>query len=146
MDRRRDSNLDDVSEDENELEVEYQDMSAILDDDTGLEYQLPKYQKCACHLLNLISAVDTTAAGAASETYKRLSRSTFAKCNALCNKTSRSTTAFETVQCECKSLFLKPNQTRWSFLFLAVERVVPIQKEQEEKAIRNVCTALKIKM
>ncbi|KAL7827626.1 hypothetical protein SRHO_G00333440 [Serrasalmus rhombeus] len=31
-------------------------------------------------------------------------------------------------------------------LFLAVERIVPIQREQGEKAIRNVCTAVKIKM
>ncbi|XP_034534155.1 uncharacterized protein LOC117808543 [Notolabrus celidotus] len=142
----RDSILDDVSEDESEFEVEHQDVSAILNDDTGLEYQLPKHHKCACHLLNLISTVDTTAAGAGSETYKRLSRSAFAKCNALWNKTSRSITAFETVERECKLQFLRPNQTRWSSLFLAVERVVRIQKEQGEKAIRNVCTALKIKM
>ncbi|KAG7517451.1 hypothetical protein JOB18_008031 [Solea senegalensis] len=85
--------------------------------------------------------VDTTAAEAASET--RLSQSAFAKFHALWNKTSRSTMAFER---ECKLQFLQPNQTRWSSLFFAVERVVRIQKEQGETAIRNVCTALKIKM
>ena len=141
-----DSIIDDASEDESDLEVDYQDVSAILGDDTGLEYQLPKHQKCACHLLNLISTVDATAAEAGSETYKTLSRSAFAKCHALWNKTSRSTMAFETVQRECKLQFLRPNQTRWSSLFFAVERVVRIQKEQGETAIRNVCTALKIKM
>ncbi|KAL7883351.1 hypothetical protein SRHO_G00010090 [Serrasalmus rhombeus] len=31
-------------------------------------------------------------------------------------------------------------------LFLAVEKIAHIQREQGEKAIRNVCTALKIKM
>lgn len=65
----QDSILDDVSEDESELEVDYQDVSAILDDDSGLEYQLPRHQKCACHLLDLISAVDAAAAGGSSETY-----------------------------------------------------------------------------
>ncbi|XP_060787122.1 uncharacterized protein LOC132892769 isoform X1 [Neoarius graeffei] len=93
-----DSNIDDGSENENELEVEYQDVSAILDDDSGLEYQLPKHHKCACHLLNLVSTVDTTAAGTTSETYKRLSRAALGKCNALWNKTSRSTTAAEIVE------------------------------------------------
>lgn len=142
-----DSTLDDATEDESESEVDYQDVSAILDDNTGLEYQLPRHQKCACHLLNLISTVDATAAGgAANETYKKLSRSAFAKCHALWNKTSRSTMAHETVERECKLQFLRPNQTRWSSLFLAVERIVRIHREQGEQAIRNVCTALKIKM
>ncbi|KAK7885917.1 hypothetical protein WMY93_025538 [Mugilogobius chulae] len=54
--------------------------------------------------------------------------------------------AFEIVEQECQLQFLRPTQTRWSSLFLAVERVAHIQKEQGEAAIRNVCTALKIKM
>lgn len=142
-----DSTLDDATEDESESEVDYQDVSAILDDNTGLEYQLPRHHKCACHLLNLISTVDATAAGgAANETYKKLSRSAFAKCHALWNKTGRSTMAHETVERECKLQFLRPNQTRWSSLFLAVERIVRIHREQGEQAIRNVCTALKMKM
>ncbi|XP_046726904.1 uncharacterized protein LOC124399778 [Silurus meridionalis] len=136
-----DSTLDDATEDQSESEVEYQNVSA----NTGLEYQLPRHQKRACHLLNLISTVDATAAGgAANETYKRLSRSAFAKCHALWNKTSRSTMAHKTVERECKLQFLRPNQTYWSSLFLAVERIVRIHQEQGEQAI--VCTALKIKM
>ncbi|XP_047663344.1 uncharacterized protein LOC113661272 [Tachysurus fulvidraco] len=142
-----DSTLDDATENQSESEVAYQDVSAILDDNSGLEYQLPRHQKCACHLLNLVSTVDATAAGGgANETYKRLSQSAFAKCQALWNKTSRSTMAHETVERECKLQFLRPNQTRWSSLFLAVERIVRIHREQGEKAICNVCTALKIKM
>ncbi|KAL3992505.1 pogo transposable element with ZNF domain [Sarotherodon galilaeus] len=137
--------LDDAEED-SELEVEYQDVFAVLDDNTGLEYQLPRHQKCVCHLLNLISTVDASAAEATNDTYKRLSRSAFAKCHVLWNKTSRSIMAYETVERECKLQFLRPNQTRWSSLFLAVERLVRIHKEQGEKAIHNVCTALKIKM
>ncbi|XP_058628329.1 uncharacterized protein LOC131538472 [Onychostoma macrolepis] len=132
--------------DESESEMEYQDLFGILDEDCGLEYQLPRHQKCACHLLNLVATVDASAAEAGSDTYKRLSRSAFAKCSALWNKTSRSALAFETVERECKLQFLRPNQTRWNSLFLAVERLVRIQREQGEHAIRNVCTALKIKM
>uniref|UniRef100_I3JQD7 HAT C-terminal dimerisation domain-containing protein n=1 Tax=Oreochromis niloticus TaxID=8128 RepID=I3JQD7_ORENI len=139
------STLDDAAED-SELEVEYQDVFAVLNDNTGLEYQLPRHQKCACHLLNLISTVDATAAEATNDIYKRLSRSAFAKCHALWNKTSRSIMAYETVESECKLQFLRPNQARWSSLFFAVERVVRIHKEQGGKAICNVCTALKIKM
>uniref|UniRef100_A0A3Q3AHZ6 HAT C-terminal dimerisation domain-containing protein n=1 Tax=Kryptolebias marmoratus TaxID=37003 RepID=A0A3Q3AHZ6_KRYMA len=118
----------------------------LLDDDTGLEYQLLKHQKCACHLLNLISTVDATRAEVGHETYRRLSRSAFAKCTALWNKTSRSSKGFETVERECKLQFLQPNPTRWNSVFLAVERVVRIHKEQGESAFRNVCTTLQIKM
>lgn len=39
-----DSTLDDATVDESESEVDYQDVSAILDDNTGLEYQLPRHQ------------------------------------------------------------------------------------------------------
>ncbi|RXN34997.1 zinc finger BED domain-containing 1-like protein [Labeo rohita] len=84
--------LEDES-DESESEVEYQDLFGILDEDCGLEYQLPRHQKCACHLLNLVATVDASAAEAGSDTYKRLSRSAFAKCSALWNKTSRLNTA-----------------------------------------------------
>lgn len=145
---------DDVQEEENiveesdesESEMEYQELYGILNGDCGLEYQLPRHQKCACHLLNLVATVDSSAAEAESDTYKRLSRSSFAKCSALWSKTGRSTLAFETVERECKLQFLRPNQTRWNSLFLAVERLVRIQREQGEQSIRNVCTALKIKM
>ncbi|KAL7838645.1 hypothetical protein AOLI_G00270490 [Acnodon oligacanthus] len=54
--------------------------------------------------------------------------------------------AFETVEHERKLQFLRPNRTRRNSLFLVVERILCIQREQGEKAIRNVCTALKIKM
>uniref|UniRef100_A0A3Q3AB51 Uncharacterized LOC108248749 n=1 Tax=Kryptolebias marmoratus TaxID=37003 RepID=A0A3Q3AB51_KRYMA len=142
----KDSSMDEASQDESESEMEYHDVAAILDDDTGLEYQLPKHQKCACHLLNLISTVDATRAEVGHETYRRLSRSAFAKCTALWNKTSRSSKGFETVERECKLQFLRPNPTRWNSVFLAVERVVRIHKEQGESAFRNVCTTLQIKM
>lgn len=97
---------DHSSDDESELEVQYQDASAILDNDISLEHQLPKHQKYAYHLLNLISTVEATTAGAGSEMFRRLSRSAFTKCSALWNKTSRAAEAFETVECECKLQFL----------------------------------------
>ncbi|XP_040906262.1 uncharacterized protein LOC121189858 [Toxotes jaculatrix] len=54
--------------------------------------------------------------------------------------------AHETMERECKLQLLRPNQTRWSSLFLSVERIVRIHRKQGEQATRNVCTALKIKM
>nr|XP_055038578.1 uncharacterized protein LOC129426347 [Misgurnus anguillicaudatus] len=51
-----DFTLDDESE-ESESEMEYQELSGILNGDCGLEYQLPRHQKCACHLLNVCTAL-----------------------------------------------------------------------------------------
>ncbi|XP_024139972.1 uncharacterized protein LOC112153794 [Oryzias melastigma] len=143
---KEESPMDEASDDESESELEYQDVSAILDYDTGLEYQLPKHQKCACHLLNLVATVDASVAEVRDKTYRLLSRSAFGKCTALWNKTSRSSTAFEMVERECNLQFLRPNQTRWNSVFFAVERVVRIHRERGESAIRNVCQALKINM
>lgn len=69
--------------------VEFQDASLLLDQDDGFEFQLPKHQKCACHILNLVSSVDAQKA-LLNEHYKKLYRSVFGKCQALWNKSSRS--------------------------------------------------------
>ncbi|XP_058601183.1 uncharacterized protein LOC131520737 isoform X2 [Onychostoma macrolepis] len=132
-------------DDPGEMEVEFIDVAAILDEDDGLQYQLPKHHRCACHLLNLVSTVDVNNANR-SESYKKLSRSSFSKCQALWNKTSRSTIAAEVVEEHCKLQLLQPNATRWNSFYLAVERIVRILKDQGEGAMRAVCAALKVPM
>lgn len=57
---KKDDAQDSQDEDESDLEVEYQDVFTILNEDSGLEYQLPRHQKCTCHLLSLNSTVDAT--------------------------------------------------------------------------------------
>ncbi|XP_070991499.1 uncharacterized protein [Oncorhynchus clarkii lewisi] len=62
---------DDGEEEQEEIEeVEFVDVATILNEDDGFEYQLPKYQRCACHLLNLVSTVDALKA-TCSEAYKK---------------------------------------------------------------------------
>ncbi|XP_056110598.1 uncharacterized protein LOC130088018 [Rhinichthys klamathensis goyatoka] len=134
-------------DDENDAEgFEVQDTSSIFNANSGLEYHLPKHQRCACHLLNLVATVDASKAEDSSEVFKKLSRSTFAKCQALYNKTSRSAISAEIVQEECKLQFIQPNHTRWNSVYNAAERVMRILKEQGEASLRNVCAAFKIKM
>ncbi len=67
-------------------DVEYQDIFSILEQDNGLEYQLPKHQRCACHLLNLVATTDADIAEQKNDTYKRLSRAAFGKCQGMWNK------------------------------------------------------------
>ncbi len=62
--------------------VEFVDAEALLDEDDYLEYQLPKHHRWACHLLNLVSTVDASKAEV-NPLYKRVSRSTYAKCSCL---------------------------------------------------------------
>ena len=133
------------SSDEEDDGVEIVDVGDILDEDDGLEYQLPKHHRCACHLLNLVATVDLSVANA-DAVYKRLSRSTFAKCQGLWNKSSRSTQAAEIIAKNCKLQLVRPVDTRWNSLFYAVERLVRIISEQGEEAIATVCSALKILM
>ncbi|KAK9515926.1 hypothetical protein VZT92_026523 [Zoarces viviparus] len=128
-------------------EVEFVDVSVLLNEDDGLEFQLPKHQRCACHLLNLIATVDAQKA-TSNEAYKKVYRSTFGKCNALWNKCGRSTLAAETVEDACSLQLLRPNATRWKSLFLeqAVERLLRIIKDKGEGTIRVLCTDLKVSM
>ncbi|XP_047675243.1 uncharacterized protein LOC125145657 [Tachysurus fulvidraco] len=130
---------------EGDEEVECVDVTALLTEDNGLEFQLPKHQRCACHLLNLIVTVDAMKA-TSNEAYKKVYRSTFGKCSALWNKCGKSNLAAETVEDACSIQLLHPNSTRWNSLFLAVERLLRIIKEKGEGTIRVICTDLKLPM
>jgi hypothetical protein len=59
-----------------EGEVDFVDATAILNEDDGLQFHLPKHHRCTCHLLNLVSTVDAEKA-TSNDAFKRLSRSTF---------------------------------------------------------------------
>ena len=109
----------------------------------SLEYHLPPHHRCAAHSLNLVSTVDAEKAEE-HPIYKRLSRGTFAKCQSLWNKSSRSSQAAEVIEDECGLVLLKPNATRWNSVFLAVERLVRIIKEKGENAIHKLCTELNL--
>ena len=49
---------EDEEDQERDEEVEFVDVSVLLNEDDGLEFPLPQHQRCACHLLNLIATVD----------------------------------------------------------------------------------------
>ncbi|XP_039602561.1 uncharacterized protein LOC120524841 [Polypterus senegalus] len=126
--------------------IEYHDTSIILDEDSGMEYQLPPHQRCACHLLNLVAAADTALAECMNDTFKRLFRATFAKCQGIWNKTGRSSLASEVVEDKCGLQIIRPSATRWNSTYLAIERIIRIIDEKGEDAMRSVCDEFKVKM
>jgi len=68
------SNSGEGDDDEEEIQeeeevVNYQEVASVLDIGDGFEYHLPKHQRCACHLLNLVSTVDALMANS-NEAYK----------------------------------------------------------------------------
>ncbi|XP_051551724.1 uncharacterized protein LOC127439583 [Myxocyprinus asiaticus] len=139
-----DEDESDTQDEEKCEEIEYVEVAEILAKD-DLEFHLPKNQRCACHLLNLVSTVDVDTAQS-DETYKRLSRSSFSKCWALWNKSGRSNKAAEMMEEEYSMQLIRPNATRWNSLFLSVERILKIMKEKGDSAFRNLCAEFKIPM
>uniref|UniRef100_A0A9J7X2D1 Transposase n=1 Tax=Cyprinus carpio carpio TaxID=630221 RepID=A0A9J7X2D1_CYPCA len=129
-----------------EPKADYLDTFSILEQDSGLEYQLPPHQRCACHLLNLVATTDAALAEKNNDTYKQLSRAAFGKCQAMWNKSGRSYMAAEIVEDKCKLQLIRPNKTRWNSTYMAVERIIRIIQENGEDAIRNVCEEFKVKM
>ncbi|XP_056132955.1 uncharacterized protein LOC130110008 [Lampris incognitus] len=130
---------------DDEPTANYLDTFSILEQDNGLEYQLPTHQRCACHLLNLVAITDAEIAEKKMDTYKRLSRAAFGKCQAMWNNTGRSYMAAEVVEDHCRLQLIRPNQTRWNSTFMAVERIIRIIQEKGEEAIRNICEEFKLK-
>ena len=96
------------------------DASDILS--TDLNSQLPPHHKCAAHLLNLICTTDAAIAEQ-NHQYKKVSRRTFAKCQALWNKTTRSVLAAEVVKNETSLQLKRPCSTRWNSAYDAVRRL-----------------------
>ncbi|KAL7826789.1 hypothetical protein AOLI_G00319980 [Acnodon oligacanthus] len=129
-----------------ELQTDYLDTFSILEEDSGLEYQLPQHQRCAAHLLNLVATTDAAQAEEKNGTYKWLLRAAFGKCQALWNKTGRSYIAAEIVEDECKLQLVRQNQTRWNSIYMAVERILRILQQEGEDAIRNVCEKFGVTM
>ncbi|XP_067249374.1 zinc finger BED domain-containing protein 4-like [Chanodichthys erythropterus] len=136
----------DSEEEDAEEETEGVEVEALMEEeDECSEYQLPKHHRCACHILNLISTVDARKAES-NVMYKKISRAAFSKCSALWNKSARSSTAAEVIERECKLQLIRPVETRWNSLFLAVERILRIIRESGEGVVRAVTIALKVPM
>ena len=118
-------NENDEDEVSDELDdVMYHDIINDLDENSEHEEDdLPSHQRCACHTLKLIATGDADHAEE-NATYKKCSRSAFAKCQALWNQSSRSVLAAEAVQSNCGMALIKPSKTRWNSVYRAVERLV----------------------
>ena len=115
------------------------DASDILS--TDLNSQLPFHHKCAAHLLNLICTTDAAVAEQSYQ-YKKVSRGTFAKCQALCNKTTRSVLAAEVVENESSLQLERPCSTRWNSVYDAVRRLNNIIELKGSQALCNNCQRL----
>jgi len=117
--------------------------SAITDSKSDCDYSLPRHQRCACHTLNLISMTDADNAERDAQ-YKKLSRSTFGKCNALWNKYGRSAQAVETVTGTYGLGLKRPNITRWNSVYMATDRLLCLINEKGEDEFRQVCAKLDV--
>lgn len=134
-------------------DLSYDDMSDILnagegghdddDDDTTTNYVLPPHQRCASHTLNLVATHDAGKA-LSNSAYKKLYRSTIAKCTALWNKASRSTNCADVVHEKLNTALIVPNDTRWNSHFRAIEKIKNILEKNSEDKIHDVFNALEV--
>lgn len=97
---------DDEDGDVDGVELDFVEVTAVLDEDDGLRFQLPKHHRCACHLLNLVSTVDGAKA-CSHEAYMKLSRSAFAKCHAVWSKCGRCAAAAGIIEDTCTIQLIK---------------------------------------
>ena len=137
-----DDNVDDTDgESVSDADTVMLDITSSFSNNDPQECELPPHQRCACRTLNLISTSDADKAEV-DPSYKKLSRSAFAKCQGLWNKYGRSSLAADAV-IDLYGLGLKkPNQTRWNSVFMAVERLVRPIIEHGEDGFHSLCLKL----
>lgn len=102
--------------------VNIHDILQGADDDNG-NIHLYSHQRCAAHTLNLVATTDCKAA-LNNAAYKKIVRSTQAKCSAMWNKSSRSVQAHGFIRDTIGIACIIPNDTRWSSTFYAYERLL----------------------
>jgi len=93
-------------------EVVYSSVTDVLNYSEQSEntYLLPPHLRCAAHTLNLVAVHDAESACDDAQ-YKKIMRSTMAKCSTAWNKASRSTQASELVRNKCNLTLIVPNAT-----------------------------------
>ncbi|XP_069381208.1 E3 SUMO-protein ligase ZBED1-like [Paralichthys olivaceus] len=107
------------------------------------DYSLPPHQRCACHTLNLVATRDIEDALTQSEPFKKISRSTMGKCQALWNKQHRSTQASDIIKDKLGCQLTVPSPTRWNSTYHAMERlsICILTKEQD---LQETCEKLQV--
>lgn len=127
-----------LSQDEND-EVVYSSVTELLKESGQNEntYSLPSHLRCAAHTMNLVAVHDAEAACYDAQ-FKRIMRSTMAKCTAVWNKGSRSTQAAEVVHQKCNLALIVPNATRWNSTFYSMERIHRIAT-QADGLLNDIC-------
>ncbi|KAE8278102.1 hypothetical protein D5F01_LYC23827 [Larimichthys crocea] len=140
--------IEDNREEEEEDDEDEEDPPVFINltdilEETQEDYSLPPHQRCACHTLNLVATRDIEHALTQSEPFKRISRSTLAKCQGLWNKQHRSTQASDTIQEKLGCQLIVPNVTRWNSTYHAMEclNTCILTKQQE---FYEVCEKLQV--
>lgn len=92
-----------------------------------------------CHLVATKNAEE---AAKISEAFKKISRSTLGKCQALWDKQSRSTQASDIIQEILGNQLIIPNATRWNATYNALERIKRITTAGGD--LDDVCDRLEV--
>ncbi|XP_065315486.1 uncharacterized protein LOC135924357 [Gordionus sp. m RMFG-2023] len=98
-----------------------------VDDSNNPTISLPKHQRCCFHNLNLIATNDAEKAEN-DINYKRISRTTFAKCFALINKQNMSPKMAD--NCRIGKIPNSSNKTRWNSYFQSMKLIAKMLSEK----------------
>lgn len=132
-----------VEEDEEQDEFE---MSPISLDEIFLnceeichEISLPPHRRCSAHLLNLVATKDVDRATENDTNYKKMSRSAFAKCQSLWNKSRQSSKAADTIRQHLGVNLKVPVITRWHSFHNSISWLCKFFEGEKLDKINLVC-------
>ncbi len=112
------------TEEEEEEEVEFEEVDMVLSNpEEASLHSLPAHHRCAAHTLNLIATTDVDRETKNHPGFIKLSRATFAKCQALWNKQGRSEQFALLVESKFQLHFVVPNSTRWNSVYDSMSRL-----------------------
>lgn len=109
----------------------FEDVGAILEgrSEEDILMFLPSFQRCVCHLMNLIVTEDLVLAVSQSPSCQ-IYDGTMAKCSALWNKTNQSQLDPETMQDMWNMSLMVPSEFRWSSEYNAMQKIVSLTARQ----------------
>ena len=116
------------------------DVNSIFSDSNSCKFRLPCHQRCAAHTLSLVASNDPLkliTVGSATD-FKKIQRSTMAKCSSLWNKSSKPK-AGEAIKEICGVQLVVPCVTRWNSLY---DSVSCLMSPTVKPSLDKICDAV----
>lgn len=126
----------------NEDELDFIELTEMLDNASDFGFILPPHKRCAAHTANLTMSSDMKKQ-ITNNTFKKMEESAMGKCNELFKKQRRSSLAADFIKDKIGRYLVAPSSTRWNYVVDSL-RVLLLMIEEKPLQMNAIFENFKI--